>query len=88
MYCRASLFPSRPVAEFYEGSNELAPEEWRLAAILREKGHEDLADHVVHGRKMQRFFFGIGLESSFLTRKEVADLFMGLQRALDYENVG
>ncbi|KAK8087915.1 hypothetical protein PG997_002876 [Apiospora hydei] len=77
-----------PVGNFYEGLNDLAPEERRLAAILREKGREDLASHVVNGRKFQRFFFAIGPESSFLTPKEVADLFVGLQLALDWENVG
>ena len=75
-----------PVADFYEGSNELAPEERRLAAILRGKGQDDLADHVIHGRRMQRFFFGLGLESLFFTEKEVADLFMGLRRAFGYED--
>ncbi|KAK8029424.1 hypothetical protein PG993_010715 [Apiospora rasikravindrae] len=77
-----------PVADFYKGLNILASEERRLAAILQEKGRNGLASHVVNGRKFRRFFFAIGPGSSFLTQKEVADLFVGLQLALNWENVG
>ena len=55
-----------PVGDFYDGSNELAADEIRMAAIFRERGREDLADYVVKGRKIQRFFFALGVESSFL----------------------
>lgn len=74
-----------PVAEFYDGSNELAEEEVRLASIFRERGREDLAKCVVEGRKIQRFFFALGTESVFLDSKTFADLFAGLQRAFDFE---
>ncbi len=42
-----------PVSEFYNGSNELAADELRLAALFREKGREDLASCVMEGRKIQ-----------------------------------
>ena len=74
-----------PVAEFYDGSNELAEEEVRLASIFRERGRVDLAKCVVEGRKIQRFFFALGTESVFLDSKTSADLFAGLQRAFDFE---
>ncbi|KAL4788947.1 hypothetical protein BDV19DRAFT_374874 [Aspergillus venezuelensis] len=75
-----------PVAEFYNGSNELAAEELRLAAIFREKGREDLANCVIKGRKVQRFFFAIGPESSFLDTQTHQHLFTGLRRAFDMED--
>ncbi|KAJ5260632.1 hypothetical protein N7524_008656 [Penicillium chrysogenum] len=43
-----------PVAEFYNGFNELCEDELRLANIFREKGREDLAMCVVEGRKAQK----------------------------------
>lgn len=75
-----------PVAEFYDGSNELAADELRLAAIFREKGREDLANCVIEGRKVQRFFFTLGLESSFLDTETLRPLFAGLQRAFNFED--
>lgn len=75
-----------PVAEFYNGSNELAADELRLAAIFSERGREDLADCVLDGRKVQRFLFGLGLESSFLDMETIPHLFKGLQRAFDLED--
>ncbi|KAJ5810763.1 hypothetical protein N7447_010279 [Penicillium robsamsonii] len=75
-----------PVAEFYNGFNELAADELRLAAIFREKGREDLAVCVVEGRKAQRFFFALGLESSFLDMQTFPHIFAGLQRAFRSED--
>ncbi|KAJ4298688.1 hypothetical protein N0V88_003720 [Collariella sp. IMI 366227] len=49
-----------PVGLFYDGSNELSEEEVRFAEMFRERGRDDLADYVVRGRKVQRFFFGLG----------------------------
>ncbi|KAL4758410.1 uncharacterized protein BDW70DRAFT_162657 [Aspergillus foveolatus] len=74
-----------PVAKFYEGSNELADEEMRLAAIFRERGREDLANCVINGRKIQRFFFALGPESSFLDNQGLRCLFTGLRRAFNLE---
>jgi hypothetical protein len=75
-----------PVAEFYNGFNELAADELWLAAIFREKGREDLAVCVVEGRKAQRFFFALGLESSFLDMQTLPRIFAGLQRAFNLED--
>ncbi|EPS33490.1 hypothetical protein PDE_08452 [Penicillium oxalicum 114-2] len=75
-----------PVADFYNGSNEVAADELHLAAIFMEKGHEDIANFVLNGRKAQRFLFGLGLESSFLHIETIPRLFKGLQRAFDLED--
>ena len=75
-----------PVAEFYNGSNELAVDEWRLAAIFCEKDREDLANCVIKGRKVQRFFFALGPESTFLDMQTLSHLFAGLRRAFDCED--
>ncbi|WYZ43515.1 hypothetical protein EsH8_VI_001214 [Colletotrichum jinshuiense] len=71
-----------PVAKFYDGSNELAPDELRLAEICRERGREDLSDCVVNGRKVQRFFFALGPENP-ADKNIFKDLFVGLLRAFD-----
>lgn len=75
-----------PVAKFYDGSNELAEEELRLAMIFRERGRYDLAKYVIEGRKVQRFFFALGPGSgSHNDRKTLIDLFMGLKRVFESE---
>lgn len=82
---RAEAFSSPcmmwPVGKFYNGSNELAAEELRLADIFRERGREDLAHCVLGGRRVQRFFSELGVDGSFSDRKTFLDLFMGLRRA-------
>ncbi|KAI9856373.1 MAG: hypothetical protein M1813_009124 [Trichoglossum hirsutum] len=70
-----------PVGKFYSGSNELAEDELRLAAIFHERGREDLANCIINGRKVQRFLFALGPDSSFTDTKMFADLFAGLKRA-------
>ena len=75
-----------PVAEFYNGPNELAADELRRAAIFFERGREDLANCVLNGRKVQRFLLGLGLESSFLDMETIPCLFKGLQRAFNLED--
>jgi len=77
-----------PVTKFYNGSNELDANELRLADIFRERGREDLANCVIEGRKVQRFLFALGPDSSFLDRKTFIDLFMGLKRAFDFGDEG
>jgi hypothetical protein len=70
-----------PVQKFYSGSNELAKDELRLAAIFHERGREDLANCIINGRKVQRFLFALDPDSSFTDTKTFADLFAGLKRA-------
>ncbi|KAK0723093.1 hypothetical protein B0T26DRAFT_641885, partial [Lasiosphaeria miniovina] len=71
-----------PVGSFYEGSNELSDDEERFARLFRERGRHDLADCVVHGRKVQRFFFAFGPGGGVLRDKEtVSGLLGGLEQA-------
>jgi hypothetical protein len=72
-----------PVADFYKGSNELSTDELRLASIFEQRDRKDLAECVIHGRKIQRFLFALGPESSFLDEKTFVDLFMALKRSFD-----
>ncbi|TQN66450.1 hypothetical protein CSHISOI_09052, partial [Colletotrichum shisoi] len=74
-----------PVAKFYAGANELAPDELRFAEVFRERGREDLSDYILKSRKVQRFFFALGSESPSDT-PTFASLFMGLTRAFNYED--
>jgi hypothetical protein len=74
-----------PVEEFYDGNNALDKDELRLANIFRERGLEDLAQCVTQGRKVQRFFFGLGTETSFLDKSTFTSLFKGLQQAFSLE---
>ena len=67
-----------PSIEFYDGSNELTEDELRLAAIFRGRGRGDLSNCVINGRKVQRLFFGLGAESSFVDTQTHPNLFMGL----------
>ncbi|KAI1119490.1 hypothetical protein F5Y14DRAFT_437992 [Nemania sp. NC0429] len=70
-----------PVAEFYDGSNELADDELRFASIFRERDRDDLASYVTEGRKVQRFFFSLGEDSEcYRGHQELVNLFVGLQR--------
>ncbi|KAL4899486.1 hypothetical protein BDW74DRAFT_171526 [Aspergillus multicolor] len=75
-----------PVDEFYNGINEIAAEEVRLDAIFREKSRDDLAGCVIEGRKVQRFFFALGPESSFVDTQTHQRLFGGLRRAFNMED--
>ena len=77
-----------PLREFYDGSNEFTAHELQLAAIFREKGREDLANCVMDGRKVQRFFFGLGPASSFVDTQTLSNLFMGLQKSFNYYEDG
>lgn len=86
---RAEAFSSPcmmwPVDRFYEGSNELAADELRLSEIFRERGREDLANCVIDGRKVQRFFFALGPDCSALEPETFEHLVAGLWRAFGYE---
>ncbi|OHE93877.1 hypothetical protein CORC01_10776 [Colletotrichum orchidophilum] len=73
-----------PLGKFYEGSNELAPDEKRLAEIFQERSREDLSKCVLLGRQVQRFFFALGPESPS-DRRTLLDLFEGLKAAFNFE---
>jgi hypothetical protein len=72
-----------PVDDFYKGSNELSGDELRLVRIFEERDRKDLARYVTQGRRVQRFLFALGPESSFLDRKTFVDLFLALKRSFD-----
>ncbi|KAI0097197.1 hypothetical protein GGR51DRAFT_484459 [Nemania sp. FL0031] len=75
-----------PVARFYDGYNELADDEQRLAKIFHERGRDDLAKFITGGRKVQRFFFALGPGGgSHDDRKTLIDLFKGLRQAFGSE---
>lgn len=70
-----------PVAEFYDGSNELTDDELRFASIFRERGRDDLASYVTKGREVQRFFFALGTDSECQgNHQDFVNLFIGLKR--------
>ncbi|KAG6092056.1 hypothetical protein E4U30_005923 [Claviceps sp. LM220 group G6] len=76
-----------PVGAFHDGSNELAEEELLLARVFRERGREDLASCVLHGRKVQRLLFALHDGVVQLDKKTLASLFVGLKRAFDGNDV-
>lgn len=69
-----------PVADFYDGKNCLGDDEAVFALLFEEKGREDLAQFVRHGRLQHRFAFCCGYDlcdwDGFL------GLFRGLREAL------
>ena len=74
---------------FYEGSNELSDEEVRFANIYSDRGRDDLAQCVVHGRNVQRFSFAPGPASgAHGDRKTFMNLFDGLRRAFKSDDRG
>lgn len=77
-----------PVGKFYDGSNDLATDEVRLAEIFRERGREDLSKYVVEGRKIQRLLFAVGPEGSFSSQESFVQLFTGLRQAFNSSDEG
>ncbi|KAI0381661.1 hypothetical protein F5Y04DRAFT_65445 [Hypomontagnella monticulosa] len=73
-----------PVADFYNGINELGDDETTFANILEQKGHKDLANMVRNGRLQHRFEFCCGYDlvdwSGFL------GLFQGLRDAVKVDS--
>ncbi|KAG6284997.1 hypothetical protein E4U46_006330 [Claviceps purpurea] len=74
-----------PISAFYNGSNELTEEELLLARVFRERGREDLASCVLHGRKVQRLLFALDPLTAYEDIKTLSSLFIGLKRAF-YEH--
>ncbi|KAG6178771.1 hypothetical protein E4U47_007611 [Claviceps purpurea] len=70
-----------PISAFYNGSNELTEEELLLARVFRERGREDLASCVLHGRKVQRLLFALDPLTAYEDSKTLSSLFIGLKRA-------
>ncbi|KAG6246197.1 hypothetical protein E4U23_004821 [Claviceps purpurea] len=76
-----------PINAFYDGSNELAEEELLLARVFRERGREDLASCVLHGRKVQRLLFALGPLVVDADKKTLSCLFVGLKRAFEEHDI-
>lgn len=72
-----------PVADFYDGKNNLGDDELVFAQLLQDKGRADLAEIVKNGRILHRFEFCCGYDladwDGFL------GLFQGLRRALNVD---
>lgn len=49
-----------PVGDFFDGSNALAEDEERFAAIFERRGRADMAKLIRGGRKWQRYLFFMG----------------------------
>lgn len=67
-----------PVGDFYDGNNQLAPEEIEFATIFEDRGRKDMGTIVREGRRMQRFTFfnGGGVSRE---QEEFEALFNGLR---------
>ena len=48
-----------PVGDFYDGKNNMSPEELEFASIFQRRGRNDMAEIILKGRKWQRFLFFI-----------------------------
>lgn len=85
--CKAYAFSSPcmmwPVAEYYDGKNELSPDELEFADMFKARGRGDMAEIVLNGRKIQRFLFFTG--GGGATSSECEALFQGLRAALAVE---
>jgi hypothetical protein len=78
-----------PVGRFYEGSNELSDEEVRFDDIFGERGRDDLALCVAHGRKAQRCSSALGPASgAHGDWRTFMNLFSGLRRAFKSDDRG
>ncbi|KAK7393858.1 hypothetical protein QQX98_013359, partial [Neonectria punicea] len=69
-----------PVGDFYDGSNSLAEDELKFAAIFEQRGRADMGKLVREGRLWQRylFFLGGGIPSDMT---ELGSLFEGLYKS-------
>ncbi|KAI9823388.1 MAG: hypothetical protein M1826_007744 [Phylliscum demangeonii] len=83
-YAFASPCMMWPLKDFYASSNRLAEEERQLADLCRQLGRDDLAQVVLAGRALQRFWFL--LEQVFSQDRDTGwALFKGLLSASDVE---
>ena len=77
-----------PVGKFYNGLNDLATDEVRLAEIFRERGRDDLSKYIIEGRKIQRLCFALGPEGSFSSQASFIQIFTGLRRVFNSSDEG
>lgn len=72
-----------PVAEFYDGNNQLRQDELVFAQLLQDKGHADLAEIVREGRILHQLDFGCGYDLA--DWEGFLGIFRGLRKALDVD---
>ncbi|KAF3395394.1 hypothetical protein DPV78_008516 [Talaromyces pinophilus] len=72
-----------PVAEFYDGNNQLGQDELVFAQLLQDKGHADLAGIVREGRILHQLDFCCGYDLA--DWEEFLGIFRGLRKALDVD---
>lgn len=70
-----------PVADFYNGKNNLSREEIEFASIFRKRGRCDMAEFLLKGRRWQRFLVSVS-ENMSSGPQEFQNLFQGLRAAL------
>ena len=76
-----------PVSEFYDGSNELSPEELEFAQMFENRGRGDMAQMILQGRKWQKFLFFLGSTGTHYS-EDFGNLFQGLRRSFEGEVIG
>ena len=69
-----------PVADFYDGKNNLSAEETEFAGLLEARGRHDLAKIVLASRKMQRLTWVNGV-GGYRDEEEFRSLFTGVRAA-------
>lgn len=69
-----------PVADFYDGGNQLGEDELVFAQLLEDKGHADLAQTVREGRVLHRLEFCCGYDLA--DWEGFLGIFQGLRKAL------
>ena len=72
-----------PVAEFYDGNNQLGQDELFFAQLLQDKGHADLAEIVREGRILYQLDFCCGYDLA--DWEGFLGIFRGLRKALDVD---
>ncbi|KAI4843019.1 hypothetical protein E4T44_06979 [Aureobasidium sp. EXF-8845] len=76
-----------PVQEYYDGSNDLSPEEREFAQMFQGRGRQDMAQMILQGRAWQRFLFFLGSAGTHPC-DDFGGLFHGLRRSFEGENIG
>jgi Phosphotransferase enzyme family len=74
-----------PVGDFYDGKNNMSPEELEFASIFRRRGRNDMAEIILKGRKWQRFLFSLS-ENMPSDQAEFETLFQGLRAAMEEQS--
>ncbi|KAI1084063.1 hypothetical protein F5B20DRAFT_364631 [Whalleya microplaca] len=74
-----------PVGEFYEGKNEVSKDEECFARLLENRGRPGMANCVLEGRHLQRFWFNLLPQPYGSSWEDTVTLFQGLRSAFGDE---